>query len=512
MNVFTAPPRREGHAASPCVGVYSSADAQLVFGWWLPVALEDRARLLGHEARRRHPSGRPTVVVYAPDGTVGGVAPVGGQLFGFVVPAHSARADVDGYQRALLGLAAGLTALPSLDGLKRALAAFADAPPVRGTAPTIVTLPALPGDEPETRTDQRSIIGRILATYKDGTCPHIQTGGRQRPPQPKEVRRLVEGLLPVLYPGYRGPRPGEDGFDGFICRRVSALQHLLTKLVLRAGGFRREAEGDSRPVAPKGWAEDVVASFFEGLPDIRRRLEADAAFAAARDPALPKLGVNTYDHHELLLAYPGLLAVAVYRVAHQLEALGVPYLPRMLTEYGHAQTGIDIHPGAVIAPGVFIDHGTGVVVGQTAVLESHVVLYQGVTIGARNFPMKDGEFDQEAKRHPTIRAGTTIFANAAVLGGDVVVGPGSTVGANVSLRVSVPKGSIVRVPHTLRELSISGTPVEEAAAEIVLARLKDSGAKGETPQPVGKDEPADPEAYLAKEFRQLFLPDEGISP
>lgn len=508
---------------APVVGLYSAADAQNLFDWWLPTAGEDRARLLARELRRRTPSAVPLAIVHCRDGSVFGVAPVAGELYGFTTPPVRELAKEEhgvAFRRALLSLAGDLAVINSLEQLDRALADYTRKVPLQTGKPSIIALPMkATTDEAELTPDQPSIIGQILHTYQDGTCSHVQVDGNHRPPQPTEVRRLVDGFMPVLFPGYHGPRPQERGFSAFICRRVSALQHKLTGLVRRAVAFRREVEGtidNIREDAPKAWADKIVLAFFEQLPGIRRHLEADVSFASTKDPALPKLYEKVYDHHEMLLAYPGLWAVAVYRLAHQLYALNVPYLPRMMTEYAHSATAIDIHPGAKIAPGFFIDHGSGVVIGQTAIIEKNVTIYQGVTLGALNFPRTDdGDFDQEKKRHPSIAAGTTVFAHAAVLG-DVVVGAGSTIGANVSLRQSVEAGSQVRVPHTLRELSISGQPMAETAAAIVLAELKrqEEGVPGSTPVAAGDDSltDGDPEAYLPKEFRRSFTAGEGISP
>jgi len=501
--------------ANPAVGIYSVADAQDIFDWWLPAAADDRARLLARELRRRKPQSVALAIVYGRDGGLFGITPVAGDLYGFTVPPPrelTSESHASVFSQSLLRLAADLPTVSSLDQLKRVLFDYVQKLPTKVGHPTIVSLPPVPSpDEHVKQSDQASILGRILSTYQDHSCSHIQVGGQHLPPQLSHVKALVNGFMPILYPGYFGPRTGRRGFSAFICRRISSLQQKLTTLVRHAVAFRREAEGTIdglRPDAPKTWTDDIVVSFFERLPDIRRDLEADVVFASTKDPALPKLLPKTYDHHEMLLAYPGLWAVAVYRLAHQLYKLGVPYIPRMMTEYAHVQTGIDIHPGAAIAAGFFIDHGTGVVVGQTSIIEPNVVLYQGVTLGAQNFPVVDGEYNQEEKRHPTIKTGTTIFANAAVLGGKVVVGEKSTIGANVSLRVCVDPGSVVRVPHSLRELSISGTPIEEAAAEIVLSRLKnghlDTPHGGSAEEKITHTENADPEAYLPKEFRRTF--------
>jgi serine O-acetyltransferase len=173
------------------------------------------------------------------------------------------------------------------------------------------------------------------------------------------------------------------------------------------------------------------------LPEIRALLADDVQAAYDGDPAAGSLD-------EIIFSYPGVEAVTVQRLAHQLHLLGVPIIPRMLTEWAHSRTGIDIHPGANIGSSFFIDHGTGVVIGETCDIGAHVKLYQGVTLGAHSFP-KDahGNLIRGTKRHPTIENGVVIYANATILGGDTVVGAHSVIGASVSLSKSVPPNTVV---------------------------------------------------------------------
>jgi serine O-acetyltransferase len=183
-------------------------------------------------------------------------------------------------------------------------------------------------------------------------------------------------------------------------------------------------------------AEELAAS----LPELRLWLEEDAQAAVRGDPA-------ARDQDEVIATYPGFLATLVYRLAHRLLELGVPFLPRLLTEWAHGATGIDIHPGARIGPRFFIDHGTGVVIGETTVIGHDVTLYQGVTLGALNFPRDaDGQVIRGQKRHPTIGDRVVIYAEATILGGDTVVGHDSEIGGNVWLTKSVPPFSKVVAP------------------------------------------------------------------
>ena len=177
--------------------------------------------------------------------------------------------------------------------------------------------------------------------------------------------------------------------------------------------------------------------FLETLPEIRQMLAADVQAAFDGDPAAKNLD-------EIIFCYPGLEAITVHRIAHELYRLQVPFIPRIMSEWSHSRTGIDIHPGAQIGPSFFIDHGTGVVIGETTVIERQVKLYQGVTLGALSFPKDEsGNIIRGAKRHPTIEEGVVIYANATVLGGDTVIGRNSVIGSSCAVSKSVAPNTIV---------------------------------------------------------------------
>jgi serine O-acetyltransferase len=181
------------------------------------------------------------------------------------------------------------------------------------------------------------------------------------------------------------------------------------------------------------------------LPDLRLTLEDDVRAAYEGDPAAKS-------HYEIVFCYPGLEAVTVYRLAHELLALGVPLLPRIMTEAAHSKTGIDIHPGAAIGPGFFIDHGTGVVIGETCDIGRNVKLYQGVTLGALSFPRDgQGHLVRGKKRHPTLEDEVVVYANATILGGETVIGHHAVIGSNVWLTHSVaPNTRVLTEEPTLR--------------------------------------------------------------
>jgi serine O-acetyltransferase len=185
--------------------------------------------------------------------------------------------------------------------------------------------------------------------------------------------------------------------------------------------------------------EAIVHDFLLSLPRIRRLLALDVQAAYDGDPA-------AQNADEIVCCYPGLETIVHYRVAHELHGLGVPLIPRMMTEWAHSRTGIDIHPAARIGPGFFIDHGTGVVIGQTCEIADHVTLYQGVTLGALSFEQDaEGNLVRGTKRHPTIERKVVIYANATILGGHTVVGANSVIGACVSVTRSVPPNTVVTI-------------------------------------------------------------------
>ena len=200
--------------------------------------------------------------------------------------------------------------------------------------------------------------------------------------------------------------------------------------------LRQELCSQLMAVCPSEEVDALCQAFFGRIPAIREKIETDLLAAFEGDPA-----ASGYD--EIVLAYPGLYAITVYRLAHELYLLSVPLIPRMMTEQAHSVTGIDIHPGATIGEYFFIDHGTGIVVGQTAVIGSHVKLYQGVTLGG--ISTRGGRNLEGKKRHPTLEDGVTIYAGATILGGDTVIGEGSTIGANAFVTESIPANTTVSI-------------------------------------------------------------------
>jgi serine O-acetyltransferase len=222
------------------------------------------------------------------------------------------------------------------------------------------------------------------------------------------VAKLTDDLLQILFPG---GFPDEDTLRYHLASTNRELSGLLASLL-----------SDTCQV------QQTCREFFRAIVPIRELVQTDVQAAFDGDPAAT-------DKEEIILAYPGLSATAVYRLAHELYKLGVPLLPRMMTEQAHSATGIDIHPGARIGPSFFIDHGTGVVIGQTTVIGSGVKLYQGVTLGGLS--TRGGQALRDLKRHPTIEDDVTVYAGATILGGDTVIGRGCIISANAFITRSV---------------------------------------------------------------------------
>jgi serine O-acetyltransferase len=279
-----------------------------------------------------------------------------------------------------------------------------------------------------------AIAQALLASYaRDGGINHLD--GPNLPSQ-DSVAELARGFMHVLFPGY---------FEAASLKQEAVgpwLEQLLAKI---DRSLRAELEKSLRFAAdpdPAANATRIAHATLAALPEVRRIVQTDVAAAYAGDPAARSF-------EEIILAYPSVLVVSLQRIAHVLYQHGVPLLPRMLTEYAHERTGVDIHPGAEIGSHFFIDHGTGVVIGETAVIGHHVKIYQGVTLGAKSFEVDaHGQPIKGVKRHPFIEDHVTIYAHATILGGTTRIGAHSVVGANVWLLDSIPANSMAYYQDT----------------------------------------------------------------
>ena len=255
-------------------------------------------------------------------------------------------------------------------------------------------------------------------------------------PNKRAVIEAFNHLKPIIYLGFYSTRPLNR-----VNLRHSLSEHLypayegLVEQIERAITYDQQM-GRTEPRAP-GWSEEVVLRLFTQLPDLRRTLNTDVVAAYEADPAAKSV-------EEVVFSYPAIKAITAYRIAHLLYLEQVPMIPRIITEYAHGETGIDIHPGAQIGERFFIDHGTAVVIGETTVIGKNVKIFQGVTLGAISSPRGLPAEQHARKRHPTIEDNVTIYSGATILGGDTVIGKGSVIGGNVWLTRSVPPGSQVR--------------------------------------------------------------------
>lgn len=284
-------------------------------------------------------------------------------------------------------------------------------------------------------TELHAITERLLDTYTE--CSRLNHLGHQPLPSRAGIADIVRNLVEVLYPGYGQKQILHAGNIGYhVGGMIDTLHDQLTEQIGRA--LRHELCDQCPQADFQALAQQKTIELLRRLPAIRKTLERDVEAAYRGDPA-------AHSHHEIIFCYPGLEAVTIYRVAHELHTLAVPYIPRMMTELAHLRTGIDIHPGARIGPGFFIDHGTGVVIGETCDIGEGVKLYQGVTLGALSFAREaSGELTRGAyKRHPTLKDGVVVYANATILGGTTVVGERCVIGSNVWLTESVPPDTTV---------------------------------------------------------------------
>jgi serine O-acetyltransferase len=280
-----------------------------------------------------------------------------------------------------------------------------------------------------------TLVNRLVDSYKsDGRTHHID---KRYVPNRAEILEILHLLLELIYPGYYGRQNlASHNVAYHVGELLPRLGEKLFRQTYQCLCYAEETAGrldsDNPPCAHK--ARDITIAFLEKIPQVREVLAGDVQAAFDGDPA----AVNT---DEVILAYPGVLAVTVYRVAHELYRMGVPLMPRIMTEWAHTMTGVDIHPGAKIGRSFFIDHATGVVIGETTEIGDNVKLYQGVTLGAISFPKDErGRVIGGYKRHPTVEDNVTVYANATVLGGETRLGANSEVNASVFLTQSVPGG------------------------------------------------------------------------
>jgi len=291
---------------------------------------------------------------------------------------------------------------------------------------------------PHSHNELERIVRQVADSYRSGRG--IDSLESAALPNQRKVVEAVEHLKHIIYMGFYSTRDLDDrNLPHYIADHVYEAFEILVEQISRAVVYRRR-HGGSPEQQDVEWSEAVVLEMFDELPRIRGELQEDLQAAYDGDPAAESI-------EEIVFSYPSIEAITCYRLARELHVRRAPLIPRIISEYAHTQTGIDIHPGAKIGRSFFIDHGTGVVIGSTTVIGNCVKIYQGVTLGALSIPRDQcGELIRNSKRHPTIEDDVTIYAGATILGGETVVGKGSIVGGNVWLTESVPPNS--RVTYT----------------------------------------------------------------
>ena len=290
-----------------------------------------------------------------------------------------------------------------------------------------------------------SIVKDIIADFDGGKT--IDAINILNKPDKTEVRNLVNDLFKVIYPGYFRDRSYKiyNPKNSFAVTIEDIFYHLNKQVILALDFCTKRGTLTAEQREEESYR--VCKAFFSRIPVIREYIEADLKAAYDGDPAACCL-------EEIILAYPGLMAITVYRIAHELYKLQIPVLPRLMTEYAHSETGIDIHPGATIDKNFFIDHGTGIVIGETTVIGKNVKIYQGVTLGALS--TRGGQKLSGKKRHPTICDNVTIYAGASILGGDTVIGENTVIGGNSFITRSIDANTKVSMKNLEMEYRTNG--------------------------------------------------------
>ena len=289
-------------------------------------------------------------------------------------------------------------------------------------------------------TEIKGIVKDILADYENGRAiDKIEPFGQ---PDKEVIIDIVHKLIKIVYPGYsRNKSYRVYNVEHHLSLLIEDVMYNLNKQIMIALRYSKKYKNVSEEERSEA-AEQIAIAFFKKIPSIREYIETDLQAAFDGDPA-------AYYEEEIILSYPGLLAITVNRLAHELFRMEVPLIPRIMTEYAHSETGIDIHPGATIGKYFFIDHGTGIVVGETTEIGNNVKIYQGVTLGALS--TRGGQSLHGTKRHPKIEDNVTIYSGASILGGETVIGEGAVIGSNAFITASIAPGTRVSIKnHELR--------------------------------------------------------------
>lgn len=299
---------------------------------------------------------------------------------------------------------------------------------------------------PDIEKKIEAVTDSIMADYAAGR--DIDRIESQRKPDKDAIIEIIEKLRRIIFPGYfRDKNYRTYNVKHNLSMLIEDVMINLTRQMKRVyqGEGETEAEAEAK-------SQEKALEFIRQIPQIRAYIQTDLQASYDGDPAATGMA-------EIIFAYPGLFAIMVYRIAHVLYTLGVPMIPRIMTEYAHSVTGIDIHPGAAVGKYFFIDHGTGIVIGETTVIGENVKIYQGVTLGGLS--TRGGQSLRGKRRHPTIEDNVTIYANASILGGETVIGQGCVIGANTFITQSIAPCTTVTVKNLELQLKPQGNCCQE---------------------------------------------------
>lgn len=276
-------------------------------------------------------------------------------------------------------------------------------------------------------------VGKITENYRKSEL--LCLNNTMHLPNRNEIIGIIKDLRRIIFPGYFEDFSLSYSFaDYFVGEELVNIKERLNRQIVLAMGYKYDGEVNHSEVVER--SEEICVNFIKKLPHIQEMLLMDVQAGFDGDPAAKS-------REEIIFSYPGLFAIYVYRLAHELYVQNVPFIPRIMTEYAHGKTGIDINSGATIGKYFFIDHGTGVVIGETTIIGDNVKLYQGVTLGALS--TRSGQMLKDVKRHPTIEDNVTIYSGATVLGGETVIGTGTVIGGNAFITQSIPANTKVSV-------------------------------------------------------------------
>ena len=288
--------------------------------------------------------------------------------------------------------------------------------------------------------ENQGLLNQAIADLKKNYAKYelLRAVEDRRLPNRNQVKELIKELRCAMFAGYMEQEDcHQSNLDDYVAYKCSSAIHKLRELTVMALECAEHNQRTREELTMQ--AEDIACRFAARMPVLQELLLKDVQAGFDGDPAAKS-------KEEIIFCYPGFFAIFVYRIAHELYVSNVPYIPRMMTEYAHSGTGIDINPGATIGEYFFIDHGTGVVIGETTEIGNNVKLYQGVTLGALS--TRKGQLLSDVKRHPTIGNNVTVYSNASILGGETVVGDNSTIGGGAFITSSVPENTRVQVGPT----------------------------------------------------------------